>query len=41
MTGTITKKHFFKIAKEFGIRKAIRILLTKDKTALIILMMGE
>jgi hypothetical protein len=40
MKGIITKKHFFEIAREFGIRKAIRILFARDKSALTILMEG-
>jgi len=38
MGGTITKKHFFKIWKTFGFKKAVRILFSKNKTALKILM---
>jgi len=37
MGGTITKWHFFKIARYFGIRAAFRILFSKDKTALLTL----
>lgn len=38
MQGRITKKHFFMIWKEFGLKKAVKILLASDATALSILM---
>jgi hypothetical protein len=38
MTGTITKRHFFEIWKTFGFRKAVKVLLSKESTALFILM---
>lgn len=38
MKGVITKKHFLVIAKEFGLRKAIKILLSQKPVALTLLM---
>ena len=38
MKGTVTKKNFFSIVKAFGWRKAIRVLLSRKATALLILM---
>jgi hypothetical protein len=38
MSGVVTKKHFIDIAREFGIVKAIRVLLSGRGTALTILM---
>lgn len=38
MKGTVTKKHFFLIAKEFGWKVALRILISNQKAALNILM---
>ena len=40
MKGCITKKHFFLIVKEFGIFKALRVVFSKNKTALTILYGG-
>ena len=37
MKGTVTKKHFFVVLKNFGWRKAIKLLLSKDGVALLIL----
>jgi hypothetical protein len=37
MGGTITKKHFFKIWKTFGLKKAIKLLFSHEKSALLIL----
>jgi hypothetical protein len=39
MSGTITKKHFFLIAKTFGVAKAIKVLFSGKGTVLQILMM--
>jgi len=41
MSGTVTKKHFFLIWKEFGLRVAVKILLSGDAAALLILMGGK
>lgn len=38
MKGAITKKHFLIILKEFGWKKAIKILLSKKPVALTLLM---
>jgi hypothetical protein len=38
MGGTITKKHFFKVWKTFGFKKAIKLLFSDGKSALLILM---
>jgi hypothetical protein len=38
MQGRITKKHFFWIAREFGLKKALLILISTDAVALNILM---
>ena len=38
MQGRITKKHFFMIAKTFGIKKAFKVLFSKDAVALNVLM---
>ena len=40
MKGTITKKHFLMILKEFGWKKAIKILLSRKPVALTLLMEG-
>lgn len=37
MKGTITKKDWREVAKIFGWKKAIRLLLSRRKTALLIL----
>lgn len=37
MQGVITKKHFFGIWKEFGFKKAIRVLTSREPVALILL----
>jgi hypothetical protein len=34
MTGTITKKHFFQIAKAFGWKVAVKVLLSREPVAL-------
>ncbi len=38
MQGTITKKHFLIILKEFGLKKAIKILFSQKPVALTLLM---
>ncbi len=38
MNGMVTKKHFWAILKNFGIRKAVRVLFSRNVTALAILM---
>lgn len=38
MQGQVTKKHFFLIVKEFGVKKAVRILFSRQGCALNILM---
>lgn len=38
MTGTITKRHFFQVAKSFGWKKACTLLFSKEPVALIVLM---
>lgn len=37
MSGVVSKKHFFLIAKEFGIKKAVKVLLSKEPVALMLL----
>jgi len=37
MQGTITKKHIFLIFKEFGLRKAIKVLFSLKPVALTLL----
>lgn len=37
MKGVITKKHFLSIIKCFGIKKAFRVLFSRKKTTLTIL----
>ena len=37
MTGVITKKHFFLILKNFGWRKAFKLLTSKEPVALLLL----
>lgn len=39
MSGVITKKHFFKIWKHFGLQKAMRVLMSTQPVALMALMM--
>lgn len=41
MQGTVTKKHFFMIWKNFGMKIAVKILFSRKKTALQILMEVE
>jgi hypothetical protein len=41
MNGVITKKHFFLIAKAFGLKIAIKVLLSRKPVALTTLMGGE
>ena len=38
MKGIITKKHFLLIVKEFGLKKAIKILLSQKPVVLTLLM---
>lgn len=38
MVGVVSKKHFFLVAKEFGWRKAFKLLLSKEPVALMVLM---
>ena len=38
MNGTVTKRHFWTILKTFGIKKAVRVLFSRNVTALAILM---
>jgi hypothetical protein len=38
MGGTVTKRHFFQIWRTFGIQKALRVLFTRQRSALTILM---
>ncbi|MHC4643980.1 MAG: hypothetical protein ACYTBJ_00665 [Planctomycetota bacterium] len=38
MGGTITKKDWWKIARTFGIKTAVKVLFSREKTALQILM---
>lgn len=38
MRGTVTKRHFFSVAKTFGIRKAFALLFSTNGTALTVLM---
>lgn len=38
MQGTITKRHFFKIWREFGFKIAWLILISKSDTAMLIIM---
>lgn len=37
MSGVVTKKHFFLIWREFGFRKALRVLTSREPVALILL----
>ncbi len=41
MSGVITKRHFFKIWRYFGFRMAIRVLISKSDTAMLILMQAQ
>lgn len=41
MTGVVTKKDFFSIWRSFGLTKALRVLFTRSKTALEILMRDD
>lgn len=34
MHGVITRRHFFQIARAFGVRKALRVLLSRRAVAL-------
>lgn len=38
MVGVVTKKDFFSIWKSFGLVKGLRVLFSRNKTALTILM---
>lgn len=38
MSGLVTKKHFFQIASAFGIKKAFKVLLSRQPVALMELM---
>ncbi len=38
MSGIITKKHFFLVLKTFGIRKALKLLVSRQLVALNTLM---
>lgn len=38
MAGTITKKHFFLIWREFGFRTALHVLFSREPVALLALM---
>ncbi len=37
MKGVVSKKHFFKIWKSFGFKKAIKVIASKEPVALIVL----
>ncbi len=37
MTGTITRRHFLTVAREFSIRTAIRLLISRKPVALTVL----
>jgi hypothetical protein len=39
MTGVVTKKHIILIVREFGLRKALRVLVSPEPVALRVLMM--
>jgi hypothetical protein len=39
MTGVVTKKHIVLIVREFGLRKALRVLFSPEPVALRVLMM--
>jgi len=38
MKGTITKKHFIEIWRAFGLKKALLVLISRNKSALSLLM---
>ena len=38
MAGVVTRRHFFLIARELGIAKALRVLLSREPVALATLM---
>lgn len=38
MKGRVTKIHFFHVVRNFGWRKVIRLLLSRERTALQVLM---
>jgi len=38
MKGVITKKHFFMVLRNFGWRKAFKLITSKDGVALMVLM---
>lgn len=38
MSGMITKRHFFLVLVTFGLSKALRLLVAREKTALEILL---
>jgi hypothetical protein len=38
MNGTVTKRHFWAILKTFGIKKAVKVLFSRNVTALTVLM---
>ena len=38
MSGLVTKKHFFLVAKSFGLKKAFKLLLSQQPIALLVLM---
>jgi len=39
MTGVVTKKHIILIAREFGLWKALKVLVSRKPVALRVLMM--
>ncbi len=38
MNGLVTKKHFFQIWIAFGLKKAVKILISREPVALMVLM---
>ena len=38
MEGLVSKKHVLLVAKEFGWRKALKLLMSKEPVALLVLM---
>ena len=38
MKGVITKKDWWAVAKEFGVKKAVKLLVSRKRVALILLM---
>jgi len=40
MSGTVTKRHFFLIWREFGLKTALHVLVSRESVALLVLM-GE